>query len=67
MDEIGILKWPVIFTPLFFMATLEMDPGGYDDPFFFEIILKKVENYNFIPNYLFSAPVIITPPRILMG
>ena len=35
LDEIGILKWPVIFTPLFFMATLEMDPGAYDDPFFF--------------------------------
>ena len=41
LNEKGILKWPVIIAPLFFMPALEMDDEGYFYNFFFLNFTKK--------------------------
>ena len=44
IDEKLILKWLDIFAPLYFTTTLEIVEGNFERTFFFEILLKKVEN-----------------------
>ena len=65
--EEGIIKCPVIITPLFFTPALKMDKGDYFYNIFFENILNKVKNLSLMTNYPFLTLVIFTPLQIKVG